>query len=84
MAYSISEYLKFHKGKKVFQVNGRFHSDEGFAVATQLKKYNSKIKMLIISSGSDDSFPNIDWNKHKHLGDYIIITDPQIPKTYKD
>ncbi len=84
MAYSISEYLKLHKGKKVFQVNGRFHSDEGFAVVNQLKKYNPKIKLLIISSGSDEAFPNIDWNKHKHLGDYIIITDPQIPKTYKD
>lgn len=84
MAYSISEYLKLHKGKKVFQVNGRFHSDEGFAIATQLKKYNPKVKLLIISSGSDEAFPNIDWNKHKHLGDYIIITDPQVPKTYKD
>ena len=48
MAYSISEYLKLHKGKKVFQVNGRFHSDEGFAIATQLKKYNPKVKLLII------------------------------------
>jgi len=84
MAYSISEYLKTNKTKKVFQVNGRFHSDEGFAVATQLKKYSPKTRVLIISSGSDDSFPNIDWTKHKHLGDYIIITDPQIPKTYKD
>lgn len=84
MAYSISEYLKLHKTKKVFQVNGRFHSDEGFAVATQLKKYSPKARVLIISSGSDDAFPNIDWNKHKHLGDYIIITDPQVPKTYKD
>ncbi|HRF99804.1 MAG TPA: ChaN family lipoprotein [Bacteroidia bacterium] len=84
MAYSIFEYLKLHKSKKVFQVNGRFHSDEGFAVVTQLKKYNPKVKVLVISSGSDDAFPNIDWNKHKHLGDYIIITDPQVPKTYKD
>lgn len=84
MAYSISEYLKSNKTKKVFQVNGRFHSDEGFAAVTQLKKYNPKTKILIISSASDDSFPNIDWNKHKQLGDYIIITDPQIPKTYKD
>ncbi len=84
MAYSISEYLKINKTKKVFQVNGRFHSDEDFAVANQLKKYSPKTKMLVISSGSDDSFPNIDWTKHKHLGDYIIITDPQVPKTYKD
>lgn len=84
MAYSISEYLKKNKGKKVMQVNGRFHSDEGFAIVTQLKKYRAKTKSLIISTGTDESFPNIDWNKHKHLGDYIIITDPTVPKTFKE
>ncbi|MHB8260655.1 MAG: ChaN family lipoprotein [Bacteroidia bacterium] len=84
MAYSISEYLKLHKNKKVLQVNGRFHSDEGFAVVAQLKKYSPNSKVLILSSGSDDSYPNIDWSKQKHLGDYIIITDPTVPKTFKE
>lgn len=84
MAYSISQYIKHNKGKKVMQVNGRFHSDEGFAVVTQLKKYSPKLKPLIISTGSDDTYPNIDWSQHKMLGDYIIITDPNVPRTYKD
>ena len=84
MAYSIAEYLKVNKTKKVMQVNGRFHSDEGFAAATQLKKQNPNVKMLILSTSSDESFPAIDWSKQKHLGDYIIITDPSIPKTFKD
>jgi uncharacterized iron-regulated protein len=84
MAYSISEYMKAHAGKKVMQVNGRFHSDEGFAVVTQLKKYNPKAKILIISTGSEESFPNVDWSKLKQNGDYIIATDPKVPKTIKD
>jgi uncharacterized iron-regulated protein len=84
MAFSIYEYLKQNPSKKVFQVNGRFHSDEHFAVTTQLKKYNPNLKYLVISSGSDKSFPNIDWKKFESLGDYIIITDPKVPKTYKD
>lgn len=84
MAYSISQYLKKNKGKKVMQVNGRFHSDEGFAVVTQLKKYSPKIKSLVISTGSDESFPKIDWNQYKNLGDYIIITDPLVPRTYEE
>jgi len=84
MAYSIHEYLKVNKTKKVMQVNGRFHSDEGFAVAKQVIKYGPDIKALILSTGSDESFPNIDWSKQKHLGDYIIITDPAVPKTFKD
>lgn len=84
MAFSIADYLEKNPTKKVFQVNGRFHSDEGFAVVTQLKNYNPKIKTLVISSGSDKSFPNIDWKKFENQGDYIIITDPSVPKTYKD
>ncbi|MES2567279.1 MAG: ChaN family lipoprotein [Bacteroidota bacterium] len=84
MAYSIADYFKTHPAKKVFQVNGRFHSDEYFAAVIQLKKYNPDLKLLVISSGSDKSFPDIDWKKYIHLGDYIIITDPKIPKTYKD
>lgn len=84
MAYSIAEYLKKNKKKKIMQINGRFHSDEGFAIVTQLKKYNPKLKSLIISSGTDMSFPNINWNMHKQLGDFIIITDPAIPKTFND
>lgn len=84
MAFSIADYLEKNSTKKIFQVNGRFHSDEGFAVVTQLKNYNPKIKTLVISSGSDKSFPNIDWKKFENQGDYIIITDPSVPKTYKD
>lgn len=82
MAYSISNYWKENKGKKIMQVNGRFHSDEGFAIVTQLKKYSPKIKSLIISAGADESFPNIDWANYKELGDYVIITDPSVPKSF--
>ncbi|MEP7196233.1 MAG: ChaN family lipoprotein [Saprospiraceae bacterium] len=84
MAYSIEQYHAKNKKKKIMQVNGRFHSDEGFAIVTQLKKYNPKIKSLIISTSSDDSFPNIDWNNYKQFGDYIIITDPKVPRTFKE
>lgn len=83
MAYSIAEYIKSNKGQKVFQINGRFHSDEKFAIVTQLKKYSPKTKCLVISAGPDASFPNIDWTKFTYLGDYIIITDPNVPKTFE-
>lgn len=84
MAYSIAEYLKGHKGSKVLQVNGKFHSDEGFAVADQLNNYKPKSRRLIISAMADDAFPKIKWDESKGLGDYIIVTDPNVPRTYKD
>ena len=84
MAFSISEYFEKNPTKKIFQVNGRFHSDEYFAAVNQLKKYSPKARILVISSGSDESFPNIDWKKFENQGDYIIITDPKVPKSYKE
>lgn len=84
MAYSIAEYKRKYKMKKIMHVNGRFHSDEGFAVASQLANYNSKLKRMIVSTSSDDKFPKPDWSQYKKNGDYIIITDPSVPRTYKD
>jgi uncharacterized iron-regulated protein len=84
MAYSISKYLKKHKGKKVMQVNGKFHSDEGFAIATQLGYYSPKAEQLIVSTSSDEAFPNIKWDDYKKYGDFIIITDPKVPRSYKE
>ncbi len=84
MAHSIVKYQKKNKGKKIMHVNGKFHSDEGFAVVTQLYNYNSKIKPLIISTASDEAFPKVNWADYKQNGDYIIITDPKVPRTYTD
>lgn len=84
MAYSISEYFKNHKNKKIMQVNGRFHSDEFFGIVAQLKKYNPTIRIMVISTHSDESFPKVDYSQYSRLANYIISTDPKIPKTFKD
>jgi uncharacterized iron-regulated protein len=84
MAYSIAHYRRNHRGKKIMQVNGKFHSDEGFAVVSQLDKYSPGTRKLIISTSSDEHFPRIKWSQYQEMGDYIIITDPKVPKTYKD
>jgi uncharacterized iron-regulated protein len=80
MAYSIHEYLKSHKGQKVYQINGRFHSDEFFAIVTQLKNYNPKLRSVVISSGSDENWPNIKWDDYIGNGDFIIVTNPALKK----
>lgn len=86
MAYSISKFFMQNKNAKVLQLNGRFHSDEGLGIVTQLKKYNPKLRVLVISCISGDKdFPNaIDPGKNKILGDYVIYTDPTVPKTFKE
>jgi uncharacterized iron-regulated protein len=82
MGYSIAQFYKANKGFKIFQVNGDFHSEEKLGTVAQLKKYAPKIKVINIGTYADDSFDNPDWTKFAKFGDYIILTDPKLPKTY--
>jgi len=82
MGWSIGQFIKKHKEYKVLQVNGGFHSEEKLGVAAQLKKYSSKTKTLNIACFSDEQFNNPDWSKFSKANDYIILTDPKLPKTY--
>ncbi len=82
MSNSIYKFWKKNKGKKIFHMVGRFHVDEKLGTAAQLQNRSSKLKILNISCFSDDSFANPEWEKFKQLGDYIIITDPGLKKTF--
>ncbi len=82
MSNSIYKFWKKNKDKKIFHMVGRFHTDEKLGTAAQIQNRNSKLKILNISCFSDSSFANPDWEKFKQLGDYIIITDPDLNKTY--
>ncbi|WP_231459891.1 MULTISPECIES: ChaN family lipoprotein [unclassified Pedobacter] len=82
MAWSISRYAKTHKGIKILQLNGRFHSDEKLGTLAKLLTYSPKLKILNISAFSDESFENPVWEKFKNLGDYIIITNPKVKRSF--
>ncbi len=82
MAYSIYSYLKKNKGKKVFHCVGGFHTEEKLGTAAQLQMRNKKLKILNIASFSDESFNNPDWEKFSYKGDYIILTNPDLKKTF--
>jgi len=74
MAWSIATYTKANPGKKVLQLNGRFHSDEKLGTVAQLKKYAPKLKVVNISCFAAADFDQPDWDKYQLLGDYIILT----------
>ena len=82
MAYSIYSFLKKNKRKKVFHCVGGFHTEEKLGTAAQLQMRNRKLKILNISSFRDDSFNKPDWEKFSSRGDYIIITNPDLKKTF--
>lgn len=82
MSWSIAKYLKNNKGGKVFHLNGRFHSDEQLGTLAKLKSLMPKLKIANISCFSAEDFIAPDWNKYNKLGDYIILTDPTVKKTF--
>jgi len=82
MSWSIARYLKKHNGAKVFQLNGRFHSDEHLGTYAKLQKQLSKVTMKNISCFYADDFKNPNWGKYTNLGDYVIITNPDVKRSY--
>ena len=82
MGWSIARFAKAHHGYKILQLNGAFHSEEKLGAAAQLKKYAPKLRIINIATFDDENFDSPDWNKLSKNGDYIIVTDPKVPKTF--
>jgi len=82
MGWSIARFAKVHHDYKILQLNGSFHSEGKLGTAAQLKKYDRKIRMINIATYNDENFENPDWDKLSKNGDYIIVTDPKLPKTF--
>ena len=82
MSYSIYKYRKRNKDKKIFHCVGKFHCDEKLGTAAQLQMRNKKLRILNISSFPAKDFNTPDWSKFSNLGDYVILTDPDLKKTF--
>ena len=81
MGYSIAEFLNQHRDALVVHVNGKFHSEESLGVAEQLKHYRPRARVLVLSIAPGEGFPDFDAARVGRLGDFIILTDPSLPRT---
>lgn len=83
MAYRISRFIREKNVRKILHLNGRFHSDEQLGTMAQLRNYvPRRTAAANISCFSDESFRNPDWSSFTHLGDFIILTNPAITRTF--
>lgn len=82
MAESIYRYWKKNKNKKIFHLNGRFHTDYRLGTFTQLLRKNKKLKIQNISCFAAADFNDPGWDQYESLGDYIIVTDPEVQKSF--
>lgn len=82
MAYRIHTFLLNFPNTKILHLNGKFHSDEKLGTVAHLAKFAPNVSISNISCFAHDSFVDPNWNEFEHLGDFIVITNPEIPKTF--
>ena len=82
MAHAIAEHLKQRSGALVVHVNGKFHSEERLGVPEQLLHYRAKARAVVVTILPGEGFPNFDAARLGPLGDFVILTDPAIPRSY--
>jgi uncharacterized iron-regulated protein len=83
MAFSISEFLKKQKNALVVHLNGSFHTENRLGTAEQLLKFNPKSKILVVTMRYEDEFTKFDKAEHEKLGDFVILTDAKISRSFK-
>lgn len=83
MAFSISEFLKKQKNALVVHLNGGFHTENRLGTAEQFLKLNPKAKITVVSMRSEEDFTKFDKTKHENLGDFVILTDAKIPRSFE-
>jgi uncharacterized iron-regulated protein len=82
MAYAIAEHLKRTPGAFVLHVNGRFHSEERLGVPEHLLRYRPGTRVLVVTIVADRSFPDFDAATKARLGDFVILTDSRLPRSF--
>lgn len=82
MAYSIARTLTEQPGGRVLHVNGSFHSAHGMGILDHLARYRPKTSTVAVTMVSDKSFPKFDRKQMRGLGDFVVVTDPALPRSY--
>lgn len=83
MAFSISEFLKKQKNALIVHLNGNFHTENHLGTAEQLLKLNPKAKILVVNIRYEKDFTKFDKSKHENLGDFVVLTDANVPRSFK-
>ncbi|MBS1835111.1 MAG: ChaN family lipoprotein [Acidobacteria bacterium] len=82
MAFSVAEALQRRPGTQVVHVNGGFHTEQHMGIADHLRRYRPGVNILVVTMLSSKDFPA--WNAEKHAGrgDFVIVTDEKLPRSY--
>jgi len=82
MAWSIADHMTRRPGAKVAHFVGGFHVEAGTGTPEHLSQYRPGTRMLIISVQSVDDPSTFDPDEHTGLGDFVVLGDASLPRTY--
>lgn len=83
MAYAVAEFLKANKNPLVVHLNGSFHTESRLGTPEHLLKFNPKAKFVVVTMRYEENFTSFDKTKHENLGDFVILTDTKVPRSFK-
>ena len=83
MAWSIADHMTRRPGAKVAHFVGGFHVEAGTGTPEHLSQYRPGTRMLIISVQSVDDPTIFDPDEHTGLGDFVVLGDASLPRTYE-
>jgi uncharacterized iron-regulated protein len=78
MAYFMMQNWK--QGETFLHYNGAYHSNNHSGICWYLKQSNPKLKVLVISSATQDSIDKLD-DENKNLGDFLIAVPESMTRT---
>lgn len=83
MAFSIAELIKREKNSLVVHLNGSFHTENRLGTAEQFLKFQPNAKIVVVTMKSEADFTKFDAAKHAGSGDFVILTDAKLPRSYQ-
>lgn len=83
MADSIAKILKHRKNALAVHLNGGFHTENRLGTVEHLLKYNPKARVVVVTIKSVQNFPDFDSAKDANAGDFVVLTDPKLPRSFK-
>jgi uncharacterized iron-regulated protein len=82
MAWSIAQYLEAHPHAQVMHVVGSFHVQTGTGIPEHLMRYVPNVRTLIVTVEPVSDVTAFDPEEHENLGDFVILSDESLPRTF--
>lgn len=83
MADSLARILKNDKRALIVHLNGGFHSESRLGTVEQLLAYYPKARAIVVTIRYETDFRRFDPEKHKGIGDFVVLTDASAPRSQR-